>query len=620
MTRYPRIRVCDGLHPCLSKPRSDKRAAEAISILTHAPWMWPIDEDERTMTLGRSYVAAGPPPMRPGLVPLVTASPAVASGSLWALGSGLATQATFGDTAQRAWNAAAAALPRCVPVLWNSVRNAQLQAPRPLFLTAHPGIGAPPTFADGASFGLAFLLSLASTVLGISLPDDLVASATIATDGSIGRVEGLDLKLQVVACTAPRLRRFMVCADQEDEARAIAGALPRPLEIVAVKSGGHALEIAFTNIAHNLAHQASDPERRDEIIDALFRLAFGDRISVFDWTPVHGAATVLADRDPVDLDASHRFRLRFAAAVAARHESLAVPLPVPSPERLAELPHPVRVAVLAHLVQHCADTATPDFADLEPLLARYVTDPHEASDAQLRLLGALARRDAVTGRPVTACAAAETLTKAWFDRYQPGEASYPLSLWLKLAGALNDPASFARADRALNRLRLLAGPGHHGLPWSEAARRHGAILLGHTTSDIFRAPTKGAYDRWSLRALRLLGDDEAWTTHLHDLLAHVPDATRLDAHRATIAAVALDEALAGRPIDWLPGNTSSTAADAVRHLLEDEPPAVAQALLALLDAQAQPTGQLLASWSRGEEAGRAVCTGLGEWALRFLPY
>ena len=409
------------------------------------PWCWSVH-------------AAGAPDMTVGIAPAVTLRGGTIA--LWALTSASVPaslhRAALGAEATASWHAAVLALPRSLPVLWRDLRELAQYPPVPVHLCSHlaePGIERRDRVVDGGSFGLAFLLQLASRVLSLPLPPDVIASVAIDELGRTSRVDGLFEKLDGITTLAPRISRVLVAASQHDEVRSSAGRL----QLVPVRTAAQALEAVFGDaLGIRLAEAGSDDARRRELVDAFFRLALVGRGAAVDWSPVErGARIALRDWPPAFDD---RYRLQFAAGVAARHERNAGEIAVPGPAWLDAQPAPIRVGVLTHLVQQCADTGTPSPDQIEPYAATQVpNDLGAAFVPQLQLAGALARLWAVTGRAVDALEMQQRVARAFVATFEDAQVSFQLSEWFRLSGALGDAEAFARAETFLAKLDATGG-------------------------------------------------------------------------------------------------------------------------------------------------------------------
>ena len=94
----------------------------------------------------------------------------------------------------------------------------------------------------GSSCGLAMALAVASFLLQRPVPVDLVATASIGSDGATQPVDGLAAKLEVLVGAAPAVRRVLVARDQvfPETLR-----LPERLQIIPVDSVAIALQKVF---------------------------------------------------------------------------------------------------------------------------------------------------------------------------------------------------------------------------------------------------------------------------------------------------------------------------------------------------------------------------------------
>lgn len=470
------------------------------------PWTFPV-------------FAEGAPEMQIGRVPAVTLRGGTVS--LWVLASDgvgpASSAATLGPEAVASWDAAVLALPRSLPVLWRDLRDLAGTPPTPLFLCSHlvePSIERRERVVDGRSFGLAFLLQLASRVLALPLPVDVIASVAIDELGRASRVDGLAEKLSGIDELAPRITRVLVPASQHDEVRERAGRL----RLVPVRTAAEALDLVFGDaLGSRLADAGSDDARRRELVDAFFRLALVGRGAAIDWSPIERGATIALRDWPMAFD--DRYRLQFAAGVAARHERNAGAIPFPGAAWFDAQPTPVRVAVLAHLVQQSADTGQPAPAEVEPIAAKQVpVDLGSAFVPQLKLAGALARLWAVTGRAVDALELQQRVARAFVAAYEEGQVSFQLAEWFRLAGALGDAEAFARAEAFLAKIDAAGGVSPAGMPYLQLARARGRVELGRADAATRETLDAMAHDlrlpahvrwsacRWAARAWRQAGD------------------------------------------------------------------------------------------------------------------
>lgn len=508
--------------PGLDRLRVDRATRARLAlVLAQGPWCWPREGD--ALARAREIAGSECPDGSPGDTLLSAVGDS--GPSLWALrigrdGSGQSSGPTFGPRARRAWLDASAALPRSVPVLWDSVSRVASLPIAAFRLSGLPREGmvdAPESVLDGASFGMSFLLAMASWIFRRPLPQELAASAALEPTGEARPVDGLDDKIRIIRERAPGIRRLLVAGGQAEEARRHAGS---ELEVIAVRSAGEALDRAFgAELSSLLISAGSDPKRRSELVRSFFRLAIAGRGAVVDWTPVHEAARIAAE-NWVSLDATEKSELSFATMVAARHEGRSVREDLPEPAWLAGLPAPVRLDVVAHLVQQSADAGHPDAEDALRLARAHLVRGKEAFLPHLRLLGAMGRLLASIGRLDDAIEAQREAARGWWDRMALEEISYPLSEWLRLAGARGARASFDEADELLQRVTSLEAEAGLGSPYVLLSRCRALVQLGSgadAEADLrtlfgdasLPAHVTAAAGRWLARSLEARGEKAA---------------------------------------------------------------------------------------------------------------
>ena len=389
----------------------------ADDALGAGPWCWPRDRerlDRMTRRLGDV------PAPRVGSIAAVTVQSDTVV--LWHVAQGRpgGAGATLGPAMRASWRDAGIAVPRGLPVLWTSMHDATARSPDITYLASVRSTSGVPDLRypiDGPSFGLAFCLSLASSVLDCALPGDIVASATVDAAGNVGPVGGLDAEgggpgpHGAARHAADRGRQ-----PSATEAEAHAG---DHLRVVPVTHAAEAIDVAFGDRLSGLIVDAGqDPQRRDELTASFFRLALMGSDGLVDWAPVMRGAKLALDRW-TELSADARYRLEFAHAVAARHHVNGGAIGMPPDGWLASLPRMLRVQVIAHLVQQSADTGAPAPDVIEPHAARRARprDRGVVARRSCGLRGALARLHAVTGRAAGALAAQERLAQAFAAIY-----------------------------------------------------------------------------------------------------------------------------------------------------------------------------------------------------------
>lgn len=539
-------------------PSRTSRARRLRERLAAGPWCWPRPD---TIAFEAHLGAYGQPPAPvPGHVAAITVRGQTTT--FWHLQphrAGVSSTA-LGADARASWTNAGIALPRSLPVLWRSVHDATRELPIVRRLGASiaaTGFEERDGLVDGPSFGLAFFLLLASSVLECPVPGDVVASAGIDAFGRLSAVDALPQKIAGVLDLAPAVTRLVVSADQAQRAE---DAARGRLEIVAARNAAEALDRVFgERLSALLVEAGSDHERRAELTSGFFRLALVGRGASIDWSPVaRGADQALKAWH--DLGPEPRYQLQFARAVAARHESNDGDLPLPDADWLAAQPRVLRLQVLSHLVQQSADTGTPDAAVVEDLATPELEpDLRQAFVPQLRLHGALCRLWSLTGRAPDALRDQERLACTLAASYATADVSFPLSEWLRLAGALGDAAALARARDFRQQLLTHGGFGEHGSPYVQLAWARGQLQLDPGDPDAWAAaaqladdPSVPAHVRWAAHrwagqpythALRRAAEDNLLARR-YDVLVQLDAAVRAgddeDAQRLVIELARLD--------------------------------------------------------------------------------
>jgi len=466
--------------PGIGRARIDRATrAELARVLSLGPWCWPTEEPALGMTTG--LLGHGPPAPIPG--DALLAAIGDSGPSLWALQVRARTSprddtVVFGPRARRSWLDATIALPRSVPVLWDSMAHLGALPLHASRLTGLPRQGmtdTPELVLDGASFGLSFLLSIASCVFDRPLPTDLVASAAIDPTGRVEPVDGLEEKLRIVRERAPGIGRVLVSVAQGELAERDE---LRGLRLIRVRSAGEALQQVFgARLSELLIAAGASCEKRSELVQSFFRLTVAGRAAMVDWTPVHEAAK-LALKHWGPLEADQTAALSFVRMVAARHEGRDARVSMPDTAWLSSLPAPVRIDVVAHFVQQSADTGSPAPEAARRLAEEHLVRGREAFSTHLRLCGALGRLLAFTGRLADGLELQREAAQGWWERMAPAESSYPLSEWFRLSGALRDPSAFEHADRFAARMASLDSSAGAADPYVRLARCRALIQLG----------------------------------------------------------------------------------------------------------------------------------------------
>ena len=425
------------------------------AALARGTWCWPVEGSGWAWRNAISFRADGPPVGRPGQALLVTTGESMTS--LWCLDLGGIDPANvesgreFVQKAREAWNRCVDALPRSIFALWSSMDSMRGLPLRAFFLDARADrqieqFSGALGVLDGPSFGLSFALAMASRMLGVVVPESVAATGAVDALGRVSEVGQIARKVRAIQELAPRVRTLFVASDDLKEAQAAnAGRLDiQPVDtlyqLLVKVFGEGTLERDFAG--------TTDPMRRKTVVEALFRLALGDRRAVVDWSPVERAAVSAVTH--WDLHGFLRFQAETAAAIAARHERNGGIMPPFLSEWQARLPVSVRLDLVAQHVQQAADTGTPGLRAAEELVTANLARGKDAFPGHLRILGSWSRLLWVTGRPADALERAREAVEGWLECMQAAQADRPLCVWMRLAGALGDVASMAAAEKALD--------------------------------------------------------------------------------------------------------------------------------------------------------------------------
>ncbi len=438
----------------------------------------------------------------------------------------------------------------------------------------------PEPIVDGPSIGLAFFILLASRVLDVRVPSDVVATASLDAFGAVGPVDGLETKIDTVLAVAPRVRRLVVAAAQADEARSIACGR---LEVLGVRSASEAAELLLSDLAGRLVQVGATG--RGQLVRSFFRLVLGGQRELLDWSPVAKAARIALE-EWRDLPEKDRYTLEFAAAVAARHQGNQGALRLPPESWLSSLSTPVRITVLAHLVQHSADTGELPAKQTLALARRDL--PRDAKHAfvpQLRLQGAVARLESFCGNPVRALERQRQLAECHLQNLGYEDVSLPLCEWFRLAGALADAPALGAAEALYEEAQAFGVFTAADLGYLALARARASVQAGEPKAEVLGELRRLAEDptvadhvrrsaaRWAVACARALGDDGGVAAAQAVLASACPEGDRDARPYACLAS--LDAALAA--------GDAEAAAAAVGLLRECQP-----GLLAHLTDEQEP--------------------------------
>ncbi len=285
---------------------------------------------------------------------------------------------------------------------------------------AVPPTASPPTALDGPSYGLSLSLATASDALRLPVAADLAATGVLQADGSVARVEGLARKVALILEEAPGITRFLVPAEQYEEACEAAQTALLQLEIraedgwlqiVPVGTFHEAFERAFPAAQEHLRKRWEDPVIAKRLARELHRMALFDSPIVLGWPAIARCAHELATQSlpPAELQ-----RLHLVHAIALRHGGNKNPLPWPDDADLRSEPRASRLRHLAQVVQAAAEEAEDpgSAADRARAMVRPALE-RAAEDAVL--LGAMGRAYGAAERDDDALVALREAVDTWHE-------------------------------------------------------------------------------------------------------------------------------------------------------------------------------------------------------------
>jgi tetratricopeptide (TPR) repeat protein len=383
-----------------------------------------------------------------------------------------------------------------------------------------------PSILDGTSFGLAFFLCHVSLLLDQAIPSTLLASAAVDPSGAVVPVAFIERKTKWIASAALGVTRLLVHSSQEQEARKAAEEQGRKIEVVPVDTLRQAVKEAFEGLDAAMAQRWSDPALARRSATVLYRMALENAPGLLSHRCVLESSRKLGSFLKDDASEQGRTalaRVRAAERIAGRHEGLAgQALQWPKDDELRALPQPVRIGLLAHVVQSAADSSDALVCDFVPLALQWLPVPSDRSLEHLRLAGAIGRAQASAGDYESALQNLRDTVLGWFAVFAEHEASYALCEYVRLLGLLgkreelgvaarNWLASFETDPRtedvavayvrmALGRAYVQAGAPEEGLRYLQDAP---AVQWTATRDEV-----RFGRLRWQARAYDELGKSE----------------------------------------------------------------------------------------------------------------
>lgn len=376
---------------------------------------------------------------------------------------------------------------------------------------------------DGSSYGLALFLAAASRALTRSVPDDLVALGVLGMRGEVAPVDAFQEKLAVLRGWAPGLRRLLVAPTQLAEARR---RLLPDVEVLAVGSVAEALEIVWPAVDETLAARwRESPRDRDRMANVLFRAALQGE-TTFGWAGVARATDTLRKLADTDL---LRWRLEIAHEIARRHECNQGLLQWPTDELLESLSRPLRLTLLAHVVQAQLDAGSDEVAATLARAERHLAPPRERHAEDLKLLGAMGRLAGIVDME-RACHLLEQAVDGWRSIDRLEEASHALCEALRVGSLLGrDVGALREVAAELLEMPRLPGstPAFVRCALGVAAVLRGELDVAHEVM------SDASYD-WHRAERHLQARRRRWLARVHRARGEAPLAASLVADLASL--------------------------------------------------------------------------------------
>jgi hypothetical protein len=400
------------------------------------------------------------------------------------------------------------------------------------------------TRLEGASFGASMCLALASHLLDLPIASDLVASAAIESDGSLGVVDGLEEKVALVAGSALGVCRLLVAARQADRAKEVVRRLGVDLHVIEASSLAEAFSLAFPDLEGHVSRGWSQEADAIAAAHELFRVAVEGAPRLLHWRGIAAAAGAVADRldgiESASADAA-RWEAQIAQAIADRHSGSPTLIEA-SVAHFGRYPTAVRSRLWAHVVQAAADRDDASARDAIARAERLVPPAPERHADDLQLLGALGRAYAAIGDEGRARILLQEAVEGWRSLFAEFASSFALSELVRVFGVLGDADAVREIEQGAYRA-LVEDPRTNttSIAFARASLARAFVQCGAAARakellsdgsgfdwDLIPSHLRQGRARWLARAFEALGDREG-AARLRDGLAREaqPDRTNL---------------------------------------------------------------------------------------------
>lgn len=504
---------------------SDEHVA---SVWLRHPWCWPRTPrlEERALTISGDQ---RPRPPALGLVCLVTVAERSDLAELWSYGGDQGPLVQFDPETQRVEETARVVATRDLPLFG---RTEPLHEPhrRGAWRIAAAGKGNSLAIR-GTSCGLAVSLSTASLYLDTPVSSDLLATAAVEKGGRVGEVRGLEGKLAMIVGTGLGIRRVLVAESQVEEAKAAlrkAGErgdawmreiTERGIHVVGVENVADAIGRVFDvkseeAIAKHVARLWPEIEDARAAAGKYYRIAIQPASRpLLDWNGFARAAAMLAGKlaergDPESMEA--QWHASIAGKIAKRHTGDQALIPMPDAQHLSSTPRPLRLRLLAHVVQSAADSDSDRIAEYMAQARQHLAPALERHAEDLALLGALGRAAAAVGGYEEAAVFLREALDGWVSIQQEYDLSYALCEYIRVQGIVGLTRE-VEAARDIYFPALLEHPAtsHQSVAFARAALGR-AFVQCHNPEEALRHLGEHSAVDWDLTSRHLVASRRRW--------------------------------------------------------------------------------------------------------------
>ena len=340
----------------------------------------------------------------------------------------------------------------------------------------------PPKIIDGHSAGLSLLLAQVSILLDIALPKSIICSVAIDKTGLLLPVYELEKKIRAVASYSQIITNFIVCSEQEQEAKNIIESLafPHKLQILAFNNINEVLRrLVLVNQKTIIENLNLELLQKDIslFIDFLFFRVLKGKSQIFGWMSLSQTLHLISSQHSEGLSNDALQRLKLINVISnryAQNNSSKSRLSKEDVIWILKFPTATILQVWPHLLQQICSHPDSIEEDAKSKILRqtqlYLPKQKQEIIAApyLRVLGAYARYLSTDNKKREAFSKQLQAFQGWLNNSIYQEASYPLCELLILAGELNEAKLHLQARNCYNLL--------HNRPDGILPRNHGYIL------------------------------------------------------------------------------------------------------------------------------------------------